>query len=81
MKEKAKKNSKELIKNKQYKNKAYQRITLVEYAELLNYKEKYLSLTQQNQFIKLYSFIEKPYNTINQYLITLFFLFFFGTII
>jgi hypothetical protein len=34
------------IKNKQYKNKLYQKITLAEYAELLEYKQKYMSLAQ-----------------------------------
>ena len=32
------------IKSKQYKNKIYQRITLVEYNELIDYKNKYLEL-------------------------------------
>ena len=35
------------IKNKQYKNKMYERITLIEYNELLEYKRKYLELTKE----------------------------------
>ena len=35
------------INNKQYKNKMYERITLTEYNELLDYKRKYFELTKE----------------------------------
>lgn len=37
------------IKEKTYKNKVYQRITIVEYNELIDFKNKYLELLNKSQ--------------------------------